>query len=521
MKTLIAVANPERRELLETALRSRGHEVTSHAEAESVWENFEREARSLVLVEWTAQPDSLRLCRRIRSSSHGGGCLILILLGPHQQGDLSAAIEAGVDDFLTTPLVPEVLDARLALAERRAEKVAERKQAEAERRELEARIRQMQKMESLGVLAGGIAHDFNNLLMGVLGNADLALLRLPPSSPVRNHLTGITQATHRAADLTRQMLAYSGKGKFLVESLDLSCLIEEIDHLIAASVSKKAELDYHLVQNLPAVEADATQIRQVIMNLIANAAEAIGEGSGIISISTGAMDCDRTYLMQSYLDEALPAGTYVYVEVTDTGSGMDEQTRAKIFDPFFTTKFTGRGLGLAAVLGIVRGHRGAINVGSEPQRGTTIRVLFPACRRPAAAPSGPGLALELPGWRSHGTVLLVDDEETVLKVARDMLGALGFEVLTAEDGRQAVEVFARRADEIRLVLLDMAMPRMDGEEAFREIRRIRPEARVLLSSGYNEQTATNRFAGRGLAGFIQKPYRLAALREKIRNVLER
>ncbi len=521
MKTLIAIADPQCRQLLETTLRLRGHEVTSLTEVESAGEDFELEARSLVLVDWTAQPDSLELCRRIRSSAHGGGCLILVLLGPDPQRDLAAAIEAGVDDFLTTPLVPEILHARLALAERRAEKVVEREQSETERRELEARIRQMQKTESLGVLAGGVAHDFNNLLMGVLGNADLALLRLPPTSPIRDHLTAITQATHRAADLTRQMLAYSGKGKFLVESLDLSCLIEEIDHLLSASVSKKAEIGYHLVQNLPAVEADATQIRQVIMNLIANAAEAIGEGSGTISISTGAMDCGRTYLMQSYLDENLPAGTYVYVEVTDTGSGMDEQTRAKIFDPFFTTKFTGRGLGLAAVLGIVRGHRGAINVSSEPQRGTTIRVLFPACPRPTAAPSVPGPELEVPDWRSHGFVLVVDDEEAVLTVAKDMLETLGFEVLAAVDGHQAVEVFRRRADEIRLVLLDMAMPRMDGEEAFLEIRRIRSDARVLLSSGYNEQTATNRFAGRGLAGFIQKPYRLAALREKIRQVLER
>jgi len=520
MKALIAVADPGRREVLETALRARGHEVSAHAQPESAWEDFERQAPALVLVESTPQGDSLRFCRRIRSSSHGGGCVILSLLDSDHQGELPAAVEAGVDDFLSTPLVQEILDARLALAERRAEKLAERKRTESERRQLEARIRQMQKMESLGVLAGGIAHDFNNLLMGILGNADLALLRLPPTSPIRDHLTGIAKATHRAADLTRQMLAYSGKGKFLVESLDLSCLIEEIDHLISAAVSKKAAVEYHLAQNLPAVEADATQIRQLVMNLIANAGEAIGESSGTIAISTGAMECDRAYLEQSYLDEDLPAGTYVYVVVSDTGSGMDDETRAKIFDPFFTTKFTGRGLGLAAVLGIVRGHHGAIKVASAPQRGTTIRVLFPACRPAASVLSS--AEVEAAGWEGgQGTVLLVDDEEAVLTVAKGMLEALGFEVLSAADGRQAVEVFRRRAEEIRLVLLDMAMPRMDGEETFCEIRRIHPEARVLLSSGYNEQTATNRFAGRGLAGFIQKPYRLAALREKIRNVLDR
>jgi two-component system cell cycle sensor histidine kinase/response regulator CckA len=246
--------------------------------------------------------------------------------------------------------------------------ITELQRAEEERRRLEFQIQHAQKLESLGVLAGGTAHDFNNLLMGILGNADLALRKIPKGSPTRDHLVAIIQTSTRAADLCKQMLAYSGKGSFVVSRIDLNEIVTEMTHLLEVSVSKRASINYNFLKNLPAVKADATQIRQIVMNLITNASEAIGDSGGIISISTGTMTCDRSYLAEVFTDEELEEGLYVYLEVADTGCGMDAETQTKIFDPFYSTKFTGRGLGLSAVLGIVRGHGGAMKVYSEPGR---------------------------------------------------------------------------------------------------------------------------------------------------------
>ena len=395
--------------------------------------------------------------------------------------------------------------------------ITERKQTEERQKNFEAKLQQAQKLESLGVLAGGIAHDFNNLLMGVLGNAEIALLELPPESPARGDLQHITTAALRAAELTKQMLAYSGKGKFVVQGLHLSKLVEEMAELLQVSISKKVVLKYNFGDKLSTIEADAAQIRQVVMNLIINAAEAIGEKSGVVTVSTSVIEADRSYLSETYLDENLPEGYYVCLEVADTGCGMDEQTRQKIFDPFFTTKFTGRGLGLAAVLGIVRGHGGALKIYSQPQRGTTFKLLFPSSQQPVEEAVGPSATEQ--EWRGSGVILVVDDEETVRIAAKIMLERRGFTVLTAEDGRAALEVFRSRVDEIVVVLLDLTMPRLDGEETFRELRRIRPDVRVIISSGYNEQETTSRFAGKGLAGFLQKPYGIRPLGEKIRQVL--
>ncbi len=397
--------------------------------------------------------------------------------------------------------------------------IIERRRSEEARHKLESQIHHAQKLESLGVLAGGIAHDFNNLLMGVLGNASLALAELPPESPARESVTHIEQAALRAAELAKQMLAYSGKGKFIIQRLNLSRIVEEMSHLLQVSISKKVFLRYNFASNLPSVEGDPTQIRQVIMNLITNASDAVGDRSGIITISTGALYADTAYLSESYLDDDLPEGYYVYVEVSDTGCGMDEETRSKIFDPFFTTKFTGRGLGLAATLGIVRGHKGAIKVYSEVGKGTTIKILFPACELPEDEPEGQEAKLE-EDWKPSGTILLVDDEESVRVVCRRILESRGFQVLTANDGRTGVDLFRKEAGRITLVILDMTMPHMDGEEAFRELRRIRSDVRVILTSGYSEQDAIGRFAGKGLAGFIQKPFLPSALLEKIREALK-
>lgn len=396
--------------------------------------------------------------------------------------------------------------------------ITDRKRAEEERRNLEGKIKQTQKLESLGVLAGGIAHDFNNLLTGILGHADLALMELLPDSPAYDSIGHIETAARRAAELTKQLLAYSGKGRFVVSPVNLSTLVEEMGHLLEVSISKKCLIKYQFAVDLPAVDADATQLRQVAMNLIINASEAIGGQSGAITVRTGTVACDRAYLAKTYLDENLPEGTYVFLEVADTGCGMSEATRARIFDPFFTTKFTGRGLGLAAVLGIVRGHRGAIQVDSEPGRGTTFRVLLPASAHRAAAPDT--VRIKAPSWRGSGTVLVVDDEDTVCRLATKMLEKAGFTVLTAADGQEGVEVFAEHADEIRAVLLDVTMPRMDGREAFHKLQALRPGIPVILSSGFNEQDATHHLEGSGLVGFVQKPYVMDELLQVLRRALE-
>ena len=384
---------------------------------------------------------------------------------------------------------------------------------------LASRLQHAQRMESLGLLAGGIAHDFNNLLVGVLGYADLALNELGPTSPARPLIEEARKSGERAADLCNQMLAYSGRGKFLVENIDLNDIVEDIRQLLEMVISKKVALQHKCSSGIPSISADETQIRQVIMNLVINASEAIGDESGVIAIATGAMECDRAYLDLAYVPAAdAKEGNYIYVEVSDTGCGLDAAALDRIFDPFFTTKMTGRGLGLAAVLGIIRSHGGAIKVYSEPGAGTTIKVLFPAIDEPA--PNRPTRTGSHEKWRGDGTILLVDDDETVLKIARIMLEEAGFRVRTAANGLEGLEVFAAHTEEITCVVLDLMMPQMDGSEAFREMRRLRPNVRVVLSSGYSDYDVTARFAGQGLAGFLKKPYRSSQLLEVVLAAIE-
>ena len=306
-----------------------------------------------------------------------------------------------------------------------------------------------------------------------------------------------------------------------MKPLNLSGLVEEMAHLLEVAIPKQVQLAYHFAPELPAIEADPTQVRQVVMNLITNASEAIGDRNGSITVATGVMPVDRDYLSETYLNDDLPEGRYVYLEVSDTGCGLDQETQTKIFDPFFTTKFTGRGLGLASVLGIVRGHRGAIKVYSEFGRGTTFKVLFPCSAEKTREGTAPAVSAPLgAGWRGQGTVLVVDDEEEVRAVTRAMLEEFGFSVLVAGDGREGVELFRQHAREIVAVLLDLTMPGLSGEETLQGFLAIQPGARVILTSGYNELEATRRFAGKGLASFIQKPYQTLALAQKLREVLE-
>ncbi len=396
--------------------------------------------------------------------------------------------------------------------------ITERRQAGIEREKLDRKVQETQKLESLGVLAGGIAHDFNNLLTSILGNASIAALELPPGSSVQDCIEQINEASLRAADLCKQMLAYSGRGRFVVQKLDLGQLVEQTAQMLQISISKKAVLRYRLEKGLPPIEVDATQIRQVIMNLVINASEAIGDQSGVISLSTGLTRVDRNYLHGTLMDPDLPEGDYVFLEVSDSGCGMSAETQARIFDPFFTTKFTGRGLGLAAVLGIVRGHKGAMKVYSEPGRGTTFKLLFPAAAGASeTALSRPAGSLD---WQGKGTVLVVDDEETMRSTVARMMRIIGLDPVLVADGREAVEVFRAQPERFALVLLDLTMPHMDGEQTFTELRRLRPDVRVVLMSGFNAQEALLRFPGKGLASFLQKPFTIAALSATMKEVLE-
>lgn len=398
-----------------------------------------------------------------------------------------------------------------------SEDITERKLDQERQRAFERKMQETQKLESLGVLAGGIAHDFNNLLVSILGNVGLVLVDLEADSPVREPVEQIKVAAQRAADLTRQMLAYSGKGRFVMQRINLNSIITEITQLLQVSISKNAALRFNLLQNLAPIEGDVTQVRQVLMNLIVNASDAIGERQGTIRLSTGMVNADREYLAASFMAPELPEGPYAFVEVADDGLGMDKETQAKIFDPFFTTKFTGRGLGLAAVLGIVRGHGGAIKVYSEPGHGSVFRVLFPIKDVPHEADKQNAESLKQKG---QGTVLVIDDEEVVRNVTKRMLARIGYTPMLADDGPSGIETYQKHKNEIACVLLDMTMPRMSGEETLGHLKEINPKVRVLLMSGYSEQEASNRFDGKGVGGFMQKPYTPQDLQEKLGEILE-
>ena len=395
--------------------------------------------------------------------------------------------------------------------------ITDRKRADQERMEMERQLLHVQKLESLGVLAGGIAHDFNNLLMGIIGNAELLSMTLPEPSNAEKYINAIKRASDRASELCSQMLAYAGKGRVATEEFDISKKIEEMESILRVSISKTATLKFDLASGLPDIAADPAQISQVIMNLIVNASDALEDRPGTITVTTGSMECDCSYLSNVSLDEQLTEGTYVYLEVSDTGRGMDDSVKKRIFEPFFTTNFAGRGLGMAAIHGIVRGHHGGIKIDSEPGEGTTVRVLLPAAR---LNQMDPGLAGPVRLKGTGDTVLLVDDEAPLRELGREMLEVSGFSVLTAENGRAALEVFQKHMDEIKCVILDLTMPEMGGEEALRELKRIKPHAKIIISSGYNAENVTTRFNNQGIAGFLQKPYRIKELQTILKQVIE-
>lgn len=394
------------------------------------------------------------------------------------------------------------------------------KQKEANQKLIEDNLQRSEKLESLGMLASGIAHDFNNLLLGVLGNASLILHSEPEGSKIYGTVEQIETAATRAADLTSQLLAYAGRGCVTVAATDLSVLAKEMGKLLEVIVSKNVTLTMDLASDLPSIEADPTQMRQVIMNLIKNASDALGDRTGTITVTTGILEGGASHHPGAVHVGELPlSGTCVFLEVADTGPGMPAEIQKRVFDPFFTTKSTGRGLGLATVQGVVRGHKGAIILKSTPGHGTSFKVMFKASGKPTASEKAASHAGKQKAFRGSGTIMVVDDEPIVRQVASQMAEALGFKAIAVSSGAEAVKVFEARKDDIVAVLLDDVMPHMKGDAVFAELKRIRQCVKVILCSGYTKQDAMSKFPGKGLAGFVHKPFTIVTLSQELEAVL--
>jgi two-component system, cell cycle sensor histidine kinase and response regulator CckA len=376
-----------------------------------------------------------------------------------------------------------------------------------ERRRLEEAVRQTQKLESVGVLAAGVAHDFNNVLTAILGNVALVRRRLADGGKdpqLDEMLASAERAGNRAADLVRQLLNYAGKGRRELRRVDICQVTGDALAIVRASVSRKITIKADIPEDCPAIEADVGQLQQLVLNLVLNGAEAIGDQHGEVSVRVRVRDVAEAELAERYAGFALPPRPYTEIEVRDTGSGMDEKTLQQIFDPFFTTKFMGRGLGLAAALGIVRAHGGGIAVETAPRKGTTFTVLLPA-EQGTKAPLTVAESITETA-RGEGLVLVADDEVAIRSMIQNALEELGYTVLTAEHGAQALELFERSKEEIKLVLLDVVMPVADGVETAVELQRRRPDVPILMMSGISDQAALSRFADLRIAGFVPKPF---------------
>jgi signal transduction histidine kinase/CheY-like chemotaxis protein len=387
-----------------------------------------------------------------------------------------------------------------------------------ERRALDEQVREAQKLESLGVLAGGVAHEFNNLLVGILANASFAAAELPAGSEVRAAVEDVRAAAQKASDLTRQLLAYSGRGKFTVGPVDLNGLAGEIVKLATPALKQRARLVTLLAPDLPEVEGDSGQLGQVIMSLLTNASDALHGRTGTVTLRTGVARLERMALAHFHGGEALAEGTFVTLEVEDDGAGMDAPTRARVFEPFFTTKFTGRGLGLPAAFGILKGHGGAIRVESEPGGGSTVTILLPPRRGAAPAAAHPPAPLAAP-QPARPVVLVADDEEVVRRAAKRALERAGFEVLEAGDGRQAVDRFAAEGGRVGCVILDLTMPGMGGEAALAAIRERSLEVPVVLTSGFSDRDEASAEATDPRVGFLPKPFGPADLLAAVRRAM--
>lgn len=506
---MIAEDDANTREFLTMGLAALGHEVVG--EAEEGGELVEKclAARPDLVLSDINMPgmDGIEATQKIIARDPTP---VVLISGYHDTELLKRVESCGAMGYLVKPIKSVDLEAAIMIAMRR---FAEQRQAR-----LDDKIHKAQRLESLNVMARGIAHDFNNLLTVIIGNASLALDQTATDSPTYENLLAIAEAGQKAADLTRHLITYTGQSSPVQRSIHLSKLALDIEQVAHATIPRTLSLGFDLAEDLPLVEADPAQVEQAIVNLILNAAEAIEDGEGKITLRTGVVKGSPAPLPELEGNEALPEGLYAFVEVEDTGRGMDASVRGQIFDPFYSTKNPGRGLGLPSVVGIVRSHHGAIEVKSTPGRGSTLRLLFP-CTGKYAAPISLHAVRRMVDLERI-TALVVDDEPAVLDIACKILEGAGIRVLTARDGYEAVEAFRENADRVDFVLLDMTMPRMSGDAAFLEIRHVRADAKVILSSGYAEDQVIDRFIGHGLAGFIKKPYGAGPLLAKVREVLQ-
>ncbi len=480
------------------------------AEAREALDSLEQQVPDLVLmdIQLRGEMDGIDAAKEINDRF---GIPVLFLTAFASIEVIKRAREAGAYGYLLKPFDSRELQAMVEVA-------LSKHRADGEKKHLDERLQRARKYESLRLMAGGIAHKFNNALHAVLGNLSLAFEDLPPESPVRFDLLEAEKAARLAAGLSRQMLAFSGNEFIRPTELDLNQFMDQSKHIAQELLPTSVLLEFDLADELPLITADPLQLKHILLALLLNSIEALEGGSGTITIRTMVIECDKEYLIPLRRGDFLEEGLYVALEIIDDGCGMDSETVSNVFDPFFSTKFVGRGLGLPATLGIVQAHRGTISITSEPGSGTTARILFPVIKENHLEQS-----LDASGgsdWHGSGTILLVDHEESVLVLGRKMLERAGFEVLTAADGLEAIEMFKEHSDKVLCIILDLVMPRIGGKEAFRALRRIRPDIRIILSSGYGEQEALHRFSEQGLAGFIRKPYSESSIVKKLRLVLD-
>jgi two-component system, cell cycle sensor histidine kinase and response regulator CckA len=393
-----------------------------------------------------------------------------------------------------------------------------RRKEEKQKKILEKRMLQSQKLESLGIISGGIAHDFNNLLVGILGNASLIQMEENLPESCHNNAEDIISSAEKASEFCDQLLTYSGKGHFNLEPTSLNDSISEILKIMEKVISKKVSLITNLESGLPNIKSNSSQIQQIIMNLITNASESFGEEEGTITIKTGKMHASKEYVDSSYLQDDLPAGEYLYVDVIDTGCGMDKESITQLFDPFFSTKFAGRGLGMTTTLGIVRSHQGAIFVESNPGEGTLFRILFPVTNQPVNKKSSPKKDHNF--GNDPGTILVIDDVEAVLNVTRIALELENFKVLTAKDGQEGLEVIKKQHEEISLILLDLTMPKLNGKELIDYLTLTHSEIPIILSSGYDSEEVLTEKTMQAIAGFLKKPYTVQGLLHEVHQALK-
>ena len=421
----------------------------------------------------------------------------ILLTGSIENESIVEGFRIGLDDYISKNNLSETELKRMLRYYRQIKK------EQREKTELEKQILHSQKLESLGIMAGGIAHDFNNLLTAMLGNTCLGRLQTDPN--LKNEFfRKIDYSAKRAAELCNLMLAYSGKGSFKVNKIDLNTLTKEISSLFRATISKKININYYMSEGDLLIKGDSAQITQVIMNLVTNAADSLSDQKGHISIKTGVRYCDEVYFNDSYSSEEMENGNYAFIEVTDNGSGMDEETCRRIFDPFFTTKFTGRGLGLSAVLGIVKAHKGCINVYSEIGHGTSVKVIFPIVEE--AFKVEDKSSIKLTASLPEMTILIVDDEEDVLNAIQNGLEYYGCNVITAVNGKDALEKYRKYYDSLHIIITDLMMPEMNGSEFFTEVRKLDKQTPIIVMSGYSEEEVTARYIGKNNVDFLQKPF---------------